>query len=238
MKWIMITLVSLLSVNAVNAQIPTGTEWDEMARTDYKLLPKYGHIEKNANQKKSDEKYINEVMQLDQFKGDKTAASNHMIGLGFNYYYRGDLKTAMYRFNQAYLLDSLNTDIYWGYGAIYMVLGEYEKAKEQYGEGLKQNPRNSRLLTDLATYFMAQYYGLEPLDKKMANVHLDSAISYLHQSYAIDQENQNTVYKLSICYWNKNDCDNAWKFYDACKALGGRPITEEFTADLMMRCKR
>ena len=35
----------------------------------------------------------------------------------------------MYRFNQAYLLDSTNTDIYWGFGGVYMTLGDFENAK-------------------------------------------------------------------------------------------------------------
>ena len=65
-------------------------------------------------------------MSQEQFKDDKTAASDYLIKLGFNYMYKRDLKTAMYRFNQAYLLDSTNSDIYWGYGAIYMTLGNFE----------------------------------------------------------------------------------------------------------------
>ncbi len=63
----------------------------------------------------------------------------------------------MYRFNQSYLLDSTSTDIYWGYGAVYMTLQNYEKAREQYLEGLTINPRNVHLLTDYATYFRIRY---------------------------------------------------------------------------------
>lgn len=58
------------------------------------------------------------------------------------------------------------------------------------------------------------------------------------KSYTIDAKDQNTTYKLSICYWLKGNCDNAWKYFEECKALGGRPITEEYTKDLKKRCKR
>ena len=160
-----------------------------------------------------------------------------MISLGFKYLYR-DIKTAMYRFNQAYLLDSTNTDIYWGFGGVYMTLGDYAKAEKQYQEGLEINPSNTHLLTDYGTYFMAQYYGLQPIDEKGALTNLESAITYMVKSYQLDPTDQNTTFKLSICYWNKGDCDNAWKYYDICKALGGQPITEDYTNDLKKKCKR
>src|SRR5436190_9598559 len=117
-------------------------------------------------------------MSLSQFK-TRRQASNHLIELGFQYYYRPDFKTAMYRFNQAYLLDSTNTDIFWGYGAIYMTLGDYKKAQQEYLEGLSVNSQNTHLLTDYGTYFMNQYYVLQPVNDKDASRNLDSAISFL-----------------------------------------------------------
>lgn len=85
---------------------------------------------------------------------------------------------------------------------------------------------------------MARYYALEPIEKEIALQNLDSAINYMTQSYNLDLTDQNTLFKLSILYWNKDDCDNAWKYYDECKALGGRPITEAYTKDLEKKCKR
>lgn len=184
-------------------------------------------------------------MSQPEFK-TRREASDHLINLGFQYYYRQDFKTAMYRFNQAFLLDSNNTDIFWGYGAIYMAFGQYELAKTQYHTGLAIDPTNTHLLTDLATYFMEQYYLIAQMPandlvkdpKTLAIDQMDSAIHYLAMSYHLDQKDVNTVYKLSICYWNIEDCANAWKFYDLAVALGGRPITKEYTGDLEKRCKR
>jgi len=142
MKNILTLVITFFTLTTFGQQM-TSEQWDEEAKTNIRLLPKYGHIQKTEEQQKLDQKFIDETIQQEKFKGDKTAASNHMISLGFNYLYRGDVKTAMYRFNQAYLLDSLNNDIYWGYGAVYMTLGNYEKAKQQYEEGLSINPDNT-----------------------------------------------------------------------------------------------
>ncbi|HYI77974.1 MAG TPA: hypothetical protein VEW65_10175, partial [Chryseolinea sp.] len=219
------TIFVLISVGGFGQQITSST-WDEEAKTNKRLLPKYGLLPKSDGEIAADKDFIKETMKQPQFNGDYRAASDHMIKLGFNYLNRRDIKTAMYRFNQAYLLDTTNTDIYWGYGAVYMTLGNYQEGKKQYIEGLSRNPDNTHLLTDYGTYFMSQYHGLKQAGhEKDASTNLDTAITYLNRSFIKDKEDQNTTYKLSICYWMKGNCEKAWDFYDKCKELGGQPIT-------------
>lgn len=233
-----LTIILIISSTTAFGQAMHSREWDEQAKTNMRLLPKYGYRQKTEEQKKIDSEFIANTMQQPEFNDDRRVASNHMIQLGFTYLYRPDLKTAMYRFNQAYLLDSTNADIYWGFGAVYMALGNYQKAEEQYIQGLKMDPLNTHLLTDYGTYFISQYNAMQALDEKQALVNLDSATSLITRSYKLDKTNQNTVLKLSVCYWYKGDCNNAWKFYDACVALGGKPNTEDYVADLMAKCRR
>lgn len=244
MKSLLFTTISLIFTIASLAQ-PAFDKWEAESKINKRLLPRYGHIPKTVQEIKSDSDYVKQILALPQFK-NRREASNHMIGLGFNYYYRPDFKTAMYRFNQAYLLDSTNTDIFWGYGAIYMAFGQYELARTQYSIGLSIDSTNTHLLTDMGTYFMEQYFvvALMPENdmvkepKAEAKRYMDSALHYLTKSYLLDTKDVNTTYKLSICYWNIEDCNNAWKYYDLTIALGGRPITEEYTKDLKKRCKR
>lgn len=237
MKQILTLLITLFTLTAIGQQM-TLKEWEELSKTDIRLLPKYGHQQKTEHQKQSDETFIKETMQQEQFKGNRTLASGQMIKFGFDYLYRGDIKTAMYRFNQAYLLDQANTDIFWGFGAVYMQLGLQAQAKKQYEEGLAINTKNTHLLTDLGTYYLIQYYGLQPKDKKSTDTNLDAAINYMTKSYLLDNKDQNTTFKLSVCYWLKGDCNNAWKYHDECKALGGKQITEKYTNDLIKKCRR
>jgi tetratricopeptide (TPR) repeat protein len=244
MQSLISTMLGLLLTIASFAQ-PSFDTWEAESKINKRLLPRCGHLPKTQAEIKSDSDYIKQLMASPQFK-TRRDASNHMIGLGFQYYYRPDFKTAMYRFNQAYLLDSTNTDIFWGYGAIYMAFGQYELAQTQYLTGLSIDSTNTHLLTDMGTYFMEQYYLMAQMPKNdmvkepklEAKRFMDSALHYLTKSYLLDKKDMNTTYKLSICYWNIEDCNNAWKYYDSTVALGGRPITEEYTKDLKNRCKR
>lgn len=235
---LLFTLFSLTTfaqrVSEVLGQPMTLDKWEQEAKTNIRLLPKYGYALKTEAQKKSDQELIASVLEKDS---SRRKASDQFIQLGFSYLNR-DIKSAMYRFNQAYLLDSTNTDIYWGFAAVYMTLGDYSKAEKQYQEGLAINPNSTHLLTDYGTYFLAQYYGLKLIDEKSALSYLDSAITYMLKSFELDATNQDTSFKLTVCYWNKSDCDNAWKYYDICKSLGGKPITDDFTKDLKKKCKR
>lgn len=235
-KLVYIFLFSIISTLHFG-QTLTLEQWNEETKTNSRLLPKYGDKIKTDEELKADNHFIETTINQPVYKGDRTAASIHMVKLGFNYLYQGDLKTAMYRFNQSFLLDKNNSDIYWGYGTVYLVLGNLEEAKKQYEEGLIINPVNTNILTDLGTNYISQYYNMFKEDPINAQNNIYNALEYLKKSFLLDPKNQNTLFKLSLSYLILNDCKNATDFYEKCKQLGGTPITEEFTNELKKRCK-
>jgi hypothetical protein len=101
-KKLLAVCLFILPASAVVAQQMTLDQWNEEAKTNIRCLPKYGHVEKTAGQLEADSEFIQAA--LSEF-ASKRLASEHLIDLGFKYLYH-DVKTAMYRFNQAYLLDS------------------------------------------------------------------------------------------------------------------------------------
>jgi len=240
MKPTVILILILFSFTAF-AQLPINLDqWRSEAKNNKRLLPKYGYQPKSNEEIYADKEFVKSTMQQSEFNGDRTKASDHLIKLGFNYLSTGDIKNAMYRFNQAYLLDSNNTDIYWGYGAVYMTLGDINEGKRLYEEGLSINPSNTHILTDLGTYYLGRYYKLEEggIEKYSAQVQLDSALVFLNKSYVLNAKDFNTTFKLSICYWKKGDCTNAWKFYDECAAIDKERIPLDYKSDLSKQCKR
>lgn len=203
--------------------------WKEEARNNIRLLPRYGDVEKTPEQKKADRQLIDAYVAQ---TGSREKGSELIIKRGFDYLYKGDLKTAMYRFNQAWLLNPQNPNVYWGFGAVYFSLGDFDKALEQYDEGLKADENNSNILTDKATIYMTRY-----MDGKSEKDYTQ-ALSLFKKSYSINPTNQNTLFKISVCYFLKKECDNAWKYYNECQKLGGLPITKEYTEALIRGCKK
>jgi hypothetical protein len=105
MKNLLTIFLFILSSSAVVAQQMTLNQWNEEEKTNIRCLPKYGYVEKTPGQLEADAKFIE--VTLPRF-ASKRLASEELIDLGFKYLYH-DIKTAMYRFNQAYLLDSTNS---------------------------------------------------------------------------------------------------------------------------------
>lgn len=225
--FIAIVILITSSVSLFGQSIDYRT-WNEESKSNIRLLPEYGNIAKTNEQRKADDEFIKASVAQD---GTREKASAHMVELGFNYLNRKDLKTAMYRFNQAWLLNPKNEEAYWGFGAVYLTFDDLDRAMSQYAKGLAINPKNSNILTDKATVYLARF------NKSAGKQELDSAISIFQRSYQIDPKNQNTLYKLSVCYFLSDNCKDAVKYHDECTALGGRPLRQEYTDALKTKCK-
>ncbi|CAH0168981.1 hypothetical protein SRABI27_01551 [Pedobacter sp. Bi27] len=227
MKRILIIIFSCFSLPIMAQQI-TYQEWKAAAKEEIRLLPKYGGAKKTPAQLESDENFKTTTLTNEP---DRRKASDYLIKRGFDFYYKGDLKTAMFRFNQAWLIDPTNENVNWAFGAIYAFFNDYENTLKQYDEGLKLNPKSSNILTDKATVFATKYSnGRNKKD-------LDTALSLYKQSYLIDSENQNTLFKISALYFLIDDCANAKRYFNECKKLGGKPIPADYDVALKSKCK-
>jgi len=204
-------------------------KWNAIAASDISLQPEYGNIQKSEEQIKSDNEFINEV--LNHYK-NREETSEKMVELGFTYLYeKGDFVTAMKRFNQAFLLNNKNANVYYGYGTVYFNLGAFDKARNQYDKGLAINSNHSEMLTDYGTTYLGDYY--DQNDEKL----LKSALNYLEKSYKIDNKNSNTIYKLSIVNMYMNKCKEANEYFREAKKMKNPNITEAFELELNEKCK-
>lgn len=221
-------IVLLLIGGRVSAQQLTYAEWKAEAKENIRLLPEYGHAVKTAGQIEADNEFIKEELAKEK---NPRIASDNCIKRGFDYLYKGEIKTAMYRFNQAWLLDSKNENVYWGFGTVYFYFNDPQEALTEFNKGLAINPNSDNILTDIATISYIEYY------KTSDKTKLVKALELLKKSYSVNKKNQNTLFKLSVCYFLNDDCANAWKYYNECKTLGGDPITDDYTKALKEKCK-
>lgn len=228
MRYLIVGFLTLMSFSSF-AQQMSYKEWQEKASTEINLRPEYGNVKKDKAHTEEDRKFIQTVLKEDV---TNRKGSEHLVQLGFTYLYRGDLETAMRRFNQAWLLDPKNENAYWEFAAIYFTFNDYDEALKQEEKGLLINPNSSNILTDQATIYTSLYMSKHNIE------YLSTAIEIFNKSYKIDPANQNTLFKLSVAYFYKKDCSNAWKFYDECMKLGGKPVPAGYTEALKKQCSR
>jgi len=228
-----LTIIFFFSINLF-AQNENFEKWQKLAENDINLQPEYGNAEKAENQIKVDNDFIDEILKHYDNKKD---ASKKMTELGFQYLFeRGDFPTAMKRFNQAYLLDSKNADIYYGYGTIYFNLGAMENARKQFDKGLSINPNHSKILTNYGTTYMGDFYNTNSPNSKKAKEILNNSIKYLKKSYSLDQKDSNTIYKLSIVNMYLGNCAKANKYLKTAVKMNNPNVTEEFKTELKQKC--
>lgn len=229
----LIIVLSFVFSLGMNAQQATFKSWQKEAKKDIRMLPEFGDLEKTKDEIAADTRFVNAIIEGGE---SKTTGAHEMIRIGFDYLYKGDLKTAMHRFNQAYLLNPENSGIYAGYGAVYSALGAYNEARIEYNKGLKIEPESAPILTDFATTYLGEYYANVRSNYKRAQKSLNMAKEKLLASYAADPEYINTSYKLSIVYLNSQDCKNAKKYLVITRELGGQPITKGYLANFNSQC--
>lgn len=143
-----IVLVSAITLFALSCTSTSPYEqWKAHAKSDMRLLPKYSGLVKSKQYLEIDERFIKAVTT--QF-GTKERASYVHSRWGMEYAQKGDLKTAMYRLNQAWLLDPKNPESYHGFGYVLAQLGAFKEAMSQYKEGLALAPANRQMKIEVA----------------------------------------------------------------------------------------
>ena len=115
----------------------------------------YGGITKTKKMVECDNRFVERVIKSE---GSRQKATSHCLKLAWHYLDKNDLKTAMKRFNQAWLLTSDNYQIFWGFGIILARQAKIEDALKMFKKAISINHTNARLLSDLGyTCFVKAY---------------------------------------------------------------------------------
>jgi tetratricopeptide (TPR) repeat protein len=190
------------------------------------LLPMYGNIPKCKEQLQSDKKFI--AFADLKFKDRKTASLSY-IKLGWDYYYKNDPETAMKRFNQAWLLDSLNADIYWGFGNLLGKKGELKASIPYFEKSLRLNQNNSKVYEGLAISYCLLF------DKTRDLKILNKAIETLRKADSLDKNNPRILAQLTTAYSYYVQKDSAYKYLSLTDKIDPTAIHPEVRALLKKR---
>ncbi|MBK7383614.1 MAG: hypothetical protein IPI81_09800 [Flavobacteriales bacterium] len=230
-----ITFIVLLALCASStfAQHLTFEEWHQRALVDIRLRPRYGDVPKSAGQLESDAAFVQQVLSNDS---TPRAASAHLLGLGYNYLRSGDHVSAMYRFNQAFLLDSTNTDIYLAYGTFFMELDKPVMAHTMFRGGLSMDSTHVALLTAEATAYLAEEYVMRSKDPVAANALAEKAKNMLMRAVRYAPEDQDALQRLVVCNVKLHDCAAAWTWFKRYRAAAGAGAGIDVETTLRKEC--
>jgi tetratricopeptide (TPR) repeat protein len=135
--------IALLSIFCL---VPCGCGRNEI-ETPTNELPMYGGIPRSAQEKAADDAFIAEMDRL----GSRETAIDKMLQFGQEAYRKGDFKTAMMRFNQAWLLDPNNAAVFFNFAIVMDSSGKLDEAIKFYRKSLELRPEEANTMCNLAT---------------------------------------------------------------------------------------
>jgi len=114
--------------------------------------------------------------------------------------------SAQWLLGRAWLMDSTNNDIYWGYGRLYGEQKQFDKAMFILYHALEADPQNPLLLTDIATSHLGRFYETSnPED-------LQQSRKLLEQALVMSPNEADINYKLAINSYYMQEYGKAWGY--------------------------
>lgn len=190
------------------------------------VLPMFGNKPKTEAQQRKDEKFLS---SSDKNFTNRQEASHFFMERGWEYLREGQIDTAMYRFNLAWLLNPDNKDTYWAFGLVTAGKGNPDEAINLYEKALQFDPKNSLLLSDLGASYLAAY---KANNKKKT---LKKAEQHLAAATATDTSNAYAFYTLSQVRFIEKKYDEAWSNLHKSRALDLSQIDYAYLAELMAK---
>ena len=193
MKNLLKLSVLLVIVSCISASCPEGIN----------LLPRYGYKKKCAEQLAFDSEFLAECDK--KFPNRKEAAL-YYVGAGWSYFGKNDLNTAMKRFNQAWLLDSTNAEVYSGFGQVTGMKGQFKSSIVELEKSLSIDSNNPKALQSIATSY-GQYF-FQTKDE----TYLQKCIASLKRCVRIEPNNARAFGQLTGAYSYMVQKDSARKY--------------------------
>ncbi|TPE45849.1 tetratricopeptide repeat protein [Pontibacter mangrovi] len=187
------------------------------------VQPMFGGVQKTEAEQRKDEKFLT---SCDKNFSTRQEASKFFMDRGWEYLNEGQIDTAMYRFNLAWLLNPGNKDTFWAFGLVTAARGDQPLAVDMYEKAIELDPKNSLLLSDAATSYLAWYK-----EKKKKKI-LKKAAAYLNAATAADTTNAYAFYNLSVVKFHEKKYDEAWKLLHQSRNINMSVVDYSYILEL------
>jgi tetratricopeptide (TPR) repeat protein len=204
-----ITLFTLLTINCTS---------NDDCKEGLNLLPMYGRQKKCTEQLNIDKDFFAECDL--RFKDRKKASKFH-ADKGWEYFYKNDFETSMKRFNQAWLLDSLNADTYWGFGNILGTKHQFKESIPLLEKSISLNSTNPKVFESISTSFGQLFFATKDIK------YLNNSIDNLKSSIRLDSKNARAYGQLTGAYSYFMEKDSALKYLKLTDKLDPNAVNPE-----------
>jgi Tfp pilus assembly protein PilF len=210
-------IVSAFVLTGCLATSPTGQ------RTPIDQVPMYGGMDRSQfpELKAADEKFISGVSR--EF-GSREKATRVWLELAFKYYKQDRLEMAMRRFNQAWLLDPENPEVYAGFAVVLHDRGKNCDAMKMMEKALALNPPSFQgIYPDAGRIFTLCAVSDKTLAAR-AKADLLVLSEDLYKTAEAVEPNKRYVYaSWATAYYWRGQYAEAWSMVAKERAAGGEP---------------
>lgn len=197
-------------------------------------VPMYGGMDRSSisQLKAADEKLISDTTT---HYGSREKASAAFVNNGFIYYQKNDLANATRRFNQAWLLDPNNPEVYWGFGSILNDQGKNCEAMKMIDKALNLNPPSSQgIFPDAGRMTALCAAGDTSLSAEEKSKLLLRSESLYQEAEKIEPNKGYLYASWATAYYWRGQYREAWAMVAKSRAVGGT-LPEKFLA--LLRAK-
>ncbi|TDB69239.1 tetratricopeptide repeat protein [Arundinibacter roseus] len=173
-----------------------------LSLTERHVLPLFGEQRKTSEQIEEEIRFLSDC---DKSFANREEASVFFATRAWEYVQEGQLDTATYRFNLAYLLNEKNVDAFWGLGVVSFQKEQFEAAERMLRKGVEIAPENVPLIVDLSTVELRHF------SQTNDRADLDESHQLLVHAARLDSTYAQTFYNLAIAEFHREDFAKSWE---------------------------
>ena len=173
-------------------------------------VPMYGGMDRSAipELKAGDEKLITDTTSS---YGTREKASAAFVNNGFSFYQRDDLANAMRRFNQAWLLNPNNPEVYWGFASVLTDKQKFCEALRMVETAESKGTLQPGFLPDAGLIFTGCAIEDKTLDPAVRKRYLSRSDELFSQALATPGvRKEYTLFHWARAMYGREDYVGAW----------------------------
>jgi tetratricopeptide (TPR) repeat protein len=198
-------------------------------------VPMYGGMDRSAIPalKEGDEKFIADVTE--KF-GSREKASGAWVDQGFRFYQQDKLDMAMHRFNQAWLLNPGNPEVYWGFASALTDQNKMCEALKMVELGQSKGALQPGFLPDAALIYTGCAIESKAASPELWDKYITRSDELFNQAIASPfVKKEYALFHWARAMYGRGDYAGAWEKVAQFKKETGKDFDERFVRSLRLK---